>query len=87
MAAALAAAISVIAGWFVGGVVWLGMGIVLLVFAVLFVFESLTYFLRQPHITPYVRGYVAHRPTLTLLAGLLLVAGASMALTHFWLDR
>lgn len=85
LATATAAATG-IPGWFIAGSIWTGAGLILIVLGLWFVLEGVTYFERQPPITPYIRTFTTHHLVIAVVVGLALVAGASAAFTHFVLD-
>lgn len=70
----------------VAGIIWLALGTALLAFAALFVTEGVLYLTGRALITSYIRDWSLGHWYVAIAVGVALVAGASMALTHFVLD-
>jgi uncharacterized membrane protein len=73
--------------WAVAGTIWGLVGVLVLALASLAFLESLTYFLRQPPITWYVRTALSTHVVLGLVIGLAAYALAVAGITHFFIDR
>jgi len=86
-AVALVAGTALIPSWVIAASVWGGLSLICLVLTLWFALEAATYVLHEPQITPYVRSYVSHRPTVAFIGCLVLVVLAVAAAVHFWLDR
>lgn len=70
----------------VAGSIWICLGLAVLAFGALFCLEGILYWTRQTPITAYVRNWGWHHVFPAAFVGVLLIAGAAAAVTHFILD-